>query len=54
MKRPWTCFSLPKDLGVYEGEDVQVNNGRFGPYVKFGKSFVSLPKGVDPLNVELG
>jgi DNA topoisomerase-1 len=46
-------FQLPKDLGEYEGEEVQVNNGRFGPYVKFGKAFVSLPKGVDPLSVEL-
>ncbi|WP_417291259.1 type I DNA topoisomerase [Corallibacter sp.] len=46
-------FQLPKDLGVYEGEEVQVNNGRFGPYVKFGKTYVSLPKGTDPLSVEL-
>jgi len=46
-------FKLPKDLGTYEGEEVQVNNGRFGPYVKFGKAYVSLPKGTDPLNVEL-
>ena len=46
-------FQLPKKLGVYEGEDVEVNNGRFGPYVKFGSSFVSLPKGVDPLDVDL-
>ncbi|MCF7568915.1 type I DNA topoisomerase [Sabulilitoribacter arenilitoris] len=46
-------FQLPKDLGTFEGEAVVVNNGRYGPYVKFGKSFVSLPKGVDPLSVEL-
>lgn len=46
-------FKLPKDLGVYDGEDVLVNNGRFGPYVKHGKKFISLPKGVDPLSVEL-
>lgn len=46
-------FKLPKDLGVYEGEDVLVSNGRFGPYVKFGAKFISLPKGVDPLSVEM-
>ncbi len=46
-------FQLPKNLGDYEGEEVVVNNGRFGPYVKHGSSFVSLPKGVDPLSVEL-
>ena len=42
-------FKLPKDLGTYEDEQVDVNNGRFGPYVRFGKMFVSLPKGIDPL-----
>ena len=41
-------FQLPKDLGEYEGEIVSVNNGRFGPYVKFGTTFVSLPKGTTP------
>ncbi|MDA7558290.1 type I DNA topoisomerase [Flavobacteriaceae bacterium] len=46
-------FQLPKALGVYKNEDIEVNNGRFGPYVKFGKKFVSLPKGVNPLDVEL-
>ena len=46
-------FQLPKALGDYESQPVEVNNGRFGPYVKFGKSFVSLPKGTDPLSVDL-
>lgn len=46
-------FQLPKALGVFEEQPVEVNNGRFGPYVKFGDAYVSLPKGVDPLSVEL-
>ncbi len=46
-----SLFLLPKNLGVYKGEEVEVNNGRFGPYVRFGKTFVSLPKGEDPLDV---
>jgi len=46
-------FKLPKDLGAYEGEQVDVNNGRFGPYVRFGKMFVSLPKGIDPLDIDM-
>ena len=46
-------FKLPKDLGTFEGEQVDVNNGRFGPYVRFGKMFVSLPKGIDPLDVDM-
>ena len=46
-------FLLPKNLGTYKGEEVEVNNGRFGPYVRFGKTFISLPKGEDPLDVSL-
>jgi len=46
-------FQLPKKLGVYQGEDIEVNNGRFGPYVRFGKKFISLPAGQDVLSVEL-
>lgn len=46
-------FQLPKELGEYESEIVEVNNGRFGPYVKFGKKYVSLPKGVDALSVDM-
>jgi len=45
-------FQLPKDLGEYEGEIVSINNGRFGPYVKFGTTFVSLPKGTNPMEVD--
>lgn len=46
-------FQLPKKLGTYQGEDIEVNNGRFGPYVRYGKKFVSLPTGKDPLSVDL-
>ena len=46
-------FQLPKKLGTYQGEDIEVNNGRFGPYVRFGKKFISLPAGQDVLSVEL-
>ena len=44
-------FKLPKELGEYEGEKVEVNNGRYGPYVKFGKTYVSLPAGTNPTDV---
>ncbi|MEP2935975.1 MAG: type I DNA topoisomerase [Gilvibacter sp.] len=46
-------FKLPKDLGEVDGEAVSVNNGRFGPYVKHGKKFISLPAGMDPLDVTI-
>ncbi|WP_459211549.1 type I DNA topoisomerase [Aquimarina rhabdastrellae] len=46
-------FQLPKELGEYKEETIVVNNGRFGPYVKFGKKFISLDKGEDPMNVTM-
>ena len=46
-------FKLPKTLGIYDAEEVEVSNGRFGPYIRFGKKFVSLPKGMDPLEVDM-
>nr|MCU0350699.1 DNA topoisomerase [Flavobacterium sp.] len=46
-------FLLPKQLGSYKGEEIEVNNGRFGPYVRFGSQFISLAKGEDPLDVSL-
>ena len=48
-----SLFELPKILGHYEGEEVSVNNGRYGPYIKFNKSFVSLPKTTDPRSIDL-
>jgi len=46
-------FKLPKHLGEYKNEEVTVSNGRFGPYIKYGSVFISLPKGVAPLSVSL-
>jgi DNA topoisomerase-1 len=46
-------FKLPLTLGEYEGKEVYVNMGRFGPYVKWGEDFISLPKGEDPLEVDM-
>lgn len=51
LEEALNLFLLPKMLGEYKGEEVEVNNGRFGPYVRFGKTFVSLPKGEEPLDV---
>jgi DNA topoisomerase-1 len=48
-----SLFQLPKTLGEHEGLEVAVNNGRFGPYVKWGDSFVSIPKGEDPMEVDI-
>lgn len=44
-------FKLPKQLGTFEGAEVEVANGRYGPFVRWGKKFISLPDGMDPLDV---
>ena len=44
-------FRLPRTLGQFEGGDVLVGAGRFGPYICHQKKYVSLPKGEDPLTV---
>lgn len=46
-------FKLPFRLEDYEGKEVSVGVGRFGPYIKWGESFISLPKAEDPLSVNL-
>jgi len=53
LEEALNLFLLPKNLGEYKGEEVEVSNGRFGPYVRFGKQFISLPKGEDPLDVTM-
>lgn len=53
MEEAFELFRLPKSLGQYEGKEVEVNVGRFGPYVKYGEEFISLPRGVEPLEVEM-
>jgi len=46
-------FKLPLALGEYEGQELSVNAGRFGPYIKWGEAFISLPKGTEPLDVDM-
>ena len=44
-------FDLPIYLGDYESEKVEANIGRYGPYVKYGKKFISIPGGRSPFDV---
>ncbi|WP_318310356.1 type I DNA topoisomerase [Flagellimonas crocea] len=48
-----TLFELPRKLGVYEGEEVEANVGRYGPYVRFGKKFISLAQGESAFDVDM-
>ena len=46
-------FELPRNAGQYNGIDIICTKGRFGPYIKYGDKNVSLPRGTDPLKVDL-
>ncbi len=46
-------FGAQGSMGLYEEKEVSVNVGRFGPYVKWGDEFISLPKGTDLGTVDL-
>lgn len=53
MEEAMELFKLPRNLGVFEGIDVVVNIGRFGPYAQHDGKFYSLKKEMDPYTVEL-
>ena len=44
-------FKIPFDLKEFEGQTVTIGVGRFGPYVKWGETFISIPRGEDPLSI---
>ncbi len=46
-------FDLPKSLGEFEGKEVEVNTGRYGPYVKYDEKFISIPKDKEIFEVDL-
>lgn len=45
-------FKLPFQLEDYQDKEVSVGIGRFGPYVKWGDTFISAPKNIDPLTID--
>jgi len=53
MEEAMKLFELPKILGDYRAQEVAVGTGRYGPYVRFGEKFISIPKGEDPLSVNM-
>ena len=46
-------FKLPRTLGEYEGFEISIGTGRFGPYILYNKSYVSLPNNYNPMDVTL-
>jgi DNA topoisomerase-1 len=46
-------FKLPLNLGTYEGKEVVIGVGRFGPYIKLDDTFISIPRTIDPLSLDM-
>ena len=46
-------FELPRTVGQLNGIDIVCTKGRFGPYIKYGDKNVSMPRGTDPLKIDL-
>ncbi len=48
-------FELPRNLGEYKGEEVVIGIGKYGPYIRYNGSFVSIKKanGDDPMTIQL-
>ncbi len=53
LEEAMELFKLGAPMGEYEGQEISVNIGRFGPYVKFGDQFVSIPRGIEASTVDL-
>ncbi len=53
LEEALTLFNLPRTLGEFEGHDLVVGIGRFGPYVRQDKAFTSLAKTDDPYSITL-
>lgn len=51
LEQALDLFKLPQTVGSFEEQDLIIGKGRFGPYVKHGDKFVSIPKGEDPLSI---
>lgn len=53
LEEAMELFKLPRKVGEFEGSEVTIGSGRFGPYVYHNKKYVSLPKTEDPMSVTL-
>ena len=53
FKEVLELFKMPKIIGLYEEEEIQINNGRFGPYIKHKGNFISIPKNIIPSEIDI-
>ena len=53
LEQALSMFSFPKNIGQYDGKDVVIATGRYGPYIIYDTKFISIPKNQDPLSITL-
>ncbi len=53
LEQALSMFAFPKNIGQYQGKDVVIATGRYGPYIIYDGKFISIPKNMDPLSVNL-
>ena len=53
LEEALSLFNLPREVGEFNGEKIIANNGRYGPYLKFGSKFISIPAGNSPNDIDL-
>lgn len=44
-------FKFPRTIGKYENDEISVNTGRYGPYIKLGEMYINLPRNLDPMTI---
>ncbi len=53
LEQALKLFELPRKVGEYKGIEIICTKGRFGPYMKYGDRNISLPRGTDPISIDL-
>ena len=53
LEEAMELFKLPRIVGNFNGEEITVNTGRFGPYIKIGEMFINLPRTMDPMTISM-
>ncbi len=53
LEQALNMFKFPKNIGKYDGKDVIIATGRYGPYIIYNNKFISIPKNMDPVTITL-
>ncbi len=53
LEQALSMFNFPKNIGKYEGNDIVIATGKYGPYIIYNNKFISIPKNIDPVTITL-